>query len=163
MKNMPKPLIIVQTDGQLQDFFKALRISPTFDLEKTTLQIWLRTIGFELAIAPGISMTEGQEPADPPPPIILQGDGAPVQIDIPQELYDKISAAKIEQLIDIAFLTAEDLAFKGFTEADIEALAELIVGSGLRDKISPTLWPAWLRTKAEKELEGKIVPFPEKP
>ena len=101
MKNMPKPLIIVQTDGQLQDFFKALRISPTFDLEKTTLQIWLRTIGFELAIAPGISMTEGQEPADPPPPIILQGDGAPVQIDIPQELYDKISAAKIEQLIDM--------------------------------------------------------------
>jgi hypothetical protein len=175
MKTMPKPLIIVQTQRQLQDLFGALRISPTFDLEKATLQIWLRTIGFELAIAPGFEdrsagqATDGKPEPDLPDPIILQGDGRPAQIDLPQLIYDKLVKARIEQLIDVAFLTAEDLASKGFTPDEIETLAEIIVGSGLRDKISPTLWPAWLKTKGEKEFEAsqgfkaEIIDFPPKP
>jgi hypothetical protein len=166
MKTMPKPLIVVQTRGQLQDFFDAIRISPTFELEKATLQIWLRTIGFELAIAPGFEdrsagqATNGKPDLDLPDPIILQGDGRPAQIDIPQPIYDKLVKAKIEQLIDVAFLTAEDLTFKGFTAEDLETLAELIVGSGIRAKLDPSLWPEWLKTKGEKEFEGEIIDFP---
>jgi hypothetical protein len=177
MKTMPKPLIVVQTQNQLQDLFHALRISPTFDLEKGTLQIWLRTIGFELAIAPGFEdrsagqATDGRPDPDLPDPIILQGDGRPAQIDLPQPIYDKLVKAKIEQLIDAAFLTVEDLFSKGFTPDEIEALAELIVGSGLRAKLDPSLWPAWLKTKGEKEFEasqgftygGNIIDFPKKP
>ncbi len=174
MKTMPKPLIVVQTQAQLQDLFQALRISPTFDLEKTTLQIWLRTIGFELAIAPepmGAFSTEAAA-KDLPDPVIINEGGAPdlpAAIDIPQLLYDKLVKARIEQLIDAAFLTAEDLAAKGFTAEDLETLAEIIVGSGLRGKISSTLWPEWLKTKGEKEFEAnqgfkaEIIDFPPKP
>jgi hypothetical protein len=165
MKTMPKPLIVVQTDDQLKDLFDALRIAPSYELKVRTMGIWLGTIGFELAISPGVDgySQDGKGSQGIPEPIVLQGDGTQARIEVPQLIYDKLVRGGIAVLTEAAFLPAGDLTTMGLTLDEIDTLAGVIIDSGLREKIDPSLWPEWLKVKPGKEDMAEIIDFPEKP
>lgn len=162
------PLLILVTREQLAALFEGINAAAgDFELATKTLRLWLRTNGLDIAEAQVKADFQSNEKGRPADGIIPEPiDQANPQVEVPMEIYKKLRAGGVEQLTDLAFLQADALEAMGITPEERDKLAEVMVQSGLFERLAAVNPPDWIAEwdkKNRAEQAAKIIAFPKKP